>query len=168
MSKVGFGSQKDLVAHNRTYHDEGGILVPPRVRIIASAAGPPRQTQPDSSHSPTLKDPNKPLLKVVRSPRNQKLALSFGNSTKTGEIQDKIKSLDIDDNVLDSMTILNADLIHTPEFEHELTMEYGRVWCVDINPVSSLVAIGTDELVIIFDLRSGETLYTLQVFNGSV
>ena len=155
IGRLGFRSQRDLDAHNRKYHEEGRILVPPRVRKVV----------PPASYTDQLK-----FDSWIQSPKHIKLAdrsdtikttLSFKKekSENPEHFMKRIKELRSGDGV-----IFNSDVDRVVDFEPLLTVPFQSVVaCVDFSPDSSLIAIGCDLLAAIFDVGSGQILYRLEL-----
>ncbi|RYC58773.1 hypothetical protein CHU98_g7433 [Xylaria longipes] len=146
--RIGFRHQNDLDAHKRAYHEEGGILVPPRVRKRFNAsisynneafsnvnnhpALPARTQQHVTKHQtliPFEVDEIKQALTTWRQSRPQEDGFAV-------LLNEKFKSsLDVS---------LICTLQHT-----------GDVSCVDLSPDERLVATGGDNFARVFDIRSG-------------
>ncbi|KAK0752372.1 hypothetical protein B0T18DRAFT_89592 [Schizothecium vesticola] len=159
IGRLGFGNQRDLVAHNQRYHEEGGILVPPRVRkVMLPASNTPRF----KSHSTLLPNLGKVEdMNIVDRSKANELSLSF--DIETTKVRDYVRSLG-DESTPGMSVVFNQDVNRVLDFDLLLTVSFqSTALCMDFSPDGSLVAVGFNKLVAIFEVSSGQTLYRLDI-----
>lgn len=164
--RIGFRHQGDLKNHERTYHQQGSILVPPRVRkafdsdTIASkheaisydgglfspngndhSASRPSTTQQDVVKYKTLIpfDVNRIGEALAKWKKSRSQPNSFALLQN-----EKLKSS------------LDVNLIHI--FPHD-----SSVLCVKINPDDRFIATGCTKLARVFDIRTREEKYYFDI-----
>jgi len=162
--RLGFRSQRDLEAHTKTYHEEGGILVPPRVRANPPQINKRIQSEEDSAPN-SVKISHPELSKKVSYPKGDKLELHFGE-TMTDEFRHHLIPIR-NGAKIDSVIMLNKNQEpRSVDVDHVLTVEHGGfslIPALDISPDDTLIAVGLYGFVEILDLNSGETLYGFAV-----
>lgn len=160
--RIGFRHQRDLKVHERTYHEQGSILVPPRVRKVFNSQTLASEQQAISFNGGSFSlDENVHSASRATTQQNvvkYKSLISFSaNTIKDALAEWKSSSLRSDGFALllneKLKSSLDVNLMHT--FEHNSV-----VCCVSISPDDRLVATGCNKLVRIFDIRTGEEKFT--------
>ncbi|KAI0427614.1 WD40-repeat-containing domain protein [Xylaria sp. FL1042] len=156
--RLGFRHQKDLDTHKRTYHEEGSILVPPTVRKTfdtRTVVSPIRSTsvegglflrQDDVKFATLLPFDTDRLDKAVKEWKDSQWQKTCFAHMKN----EKLKST------------LDVNLLHTFDYN-----DNSRRPCIDISPDDQLLATGQDKQVLVFDVRSGERIYTFTIDNNA-
>ncbi|KAK4194211.1 hypothetical protein QBC40DRAFT_291183 [Triangularia verruculosa] len=153
--RIGFQNQRGLDAHTKKYHEEGGILVPPRVRKAPSDIGRTTPRKTDLNPMPTSSITKVPV--VVSNPKCQEIITPFGETT-SNQVLESIQQAS--SGSVDSAVIYNADMLRVGTFDHMLTFKWDAViFAVDISPDVSVVAFGSKNTVAIFDFNTGEIRY---------
>ncbi|KAJ8130813.1 hypothetical protein O1611_g2810 [Lasiodiplodia mahajangana] len=162
--RIGFRHQKDLDVHKRTYHEQGSILVPPRVRKtfkadmggrgISNISPDDRLFLPDENSCPALPDAmrkNTVKYKALQPFDSSSIKEAFSKWSEirqNGEfavmLNEKFKSS------------LDVNLIYTFGPNH-------RVWSLDISPDDRLLARGSSESAQVVDIQTGETKYEFKI-----
>ncbi|KAJ2988979.1 hypothetical protein NUW58_g3702 [Xylaria curta] len=163
--RIGFRHQRDLDIHERTYHEEGSILVPPRVRKMFSSHTVATELLAISN-----------IGEQFSSDRNSQAALF----TTTQQDVKKFKTLlpfEVD-KIEETLSkwresrsskhnfavLLNEKLKSRLDVNLIHTFNHTSVTCdVDISPDDRLVAAGCDRLIRVFDIHSGEEKYNFEI-----
>jgi hypothetical protein len=159
IGRLGFGNQRDLVAHNQRYHEEGGILVPPRVRKVRPPSSDTLRFKSSSTQLPNLGKVED--MNIADRSKANKLSLSFDKETT--EVRNYVRRLR-DESTPGMSVVFNQDVDRVLDFDLILTVSCQSIaFCVDFSPDSSLVAVGCIGLVAIFEVGSGRKLYQLDI-----
>ncbi|KAI3329791.1 hypothetical protein F4824DRAFT_372120 [Ustulina deusta] len=163
--RIGFRNQKDLDVHERTYHEEGSILVPPRVRKAFNAPTVTNE-QLAISNDGELRSQDEENRSAVLSIRQQgvvkyKTLLPF-NANRIKETLSKWKALRSHQESF--AVLLNEKFKSSLDVNLMYTLNHdGLISCVDISPDDHLVATGCNDLARVFDIRTGEEKYTFEM-----
>ncbi|KAI0976556.1 hypothetical protein F4678DRAFT_413747 [Xylaria arbuscula] len=159
--RIGFRHQRELNVHERTYHEQGSILVPPRVRKALDSQTPTIEQRAIfyDGGSFSLEE----IVDFASLATTQQAAVKYNLIAFNADAIDKalakwrssrLRSDDIALLLNEKLTSsLNVSLVHT--FEHN-----SPVSCANISPNDRLVATGCNKLVRVFDTRTGEEKYT--------
>ncbi|GAB1314764.1 hypothetical protein MFIFM68171_04974 [Madurella fahalii] len=156
-ASIAFRHQKDLADHNRRYHAEGCILVPPRVRVVEPDHGQPEPNLnlgpvPDSGSSARPRS-----YAVVPSPTCKKTTLSFGNAMSQALQNAARRGLS---DSCDSIVIFTQDTKARIEVGHIRTIRLdNRPSGACFSPYGTLIAIGYYGLVEMVDADFRKLLY---------
>ncbi|KAJ3578997.1 hypothetical protein NPX13_g1567 [Xylaria arbuscula] len=155
--QIGFRHQRDLKAHERTYHEQGSILVPPRVRTtfdIHTLPNEQRAMSYDMSRSGGLSSPDKDIDSASISATQLDVAkykplVSFDKVYEArAEWRYRLQSNEFA--LLRNKNWnpkLDVNLMHT--FQHDSV-----VTCVDVSPDDHFLAISCQETARVFDIRT--------------
>lgn len=154
--RIGFRHQNDLEAHNRTYHEEGSILVPPRVRKRFDAHTafnePPSILYDDGGFLPNAD--NQLALLAEQHVTKYKTSIPF----EVDEIEQALTTWERPQPQENGFAVLlNEKLKSSLDVKLMRTLEHiSRVFCVDLSPDDRLVATGSVYFARVFDIRSGK------------
>ncbi|KAI1734594.1 hypothetical protein F4680DRAFT_336723 [Xylaria scruposa] len=165
--RIGFRHQKDLDIHKHTYHEQGSILVPPRVRKKFSTHTIASELSVITYNGGLFSlDENNLLAAAQQDVVKYKTLLPFDAI----QLQDAISKWRESPVQLDSFAVLLNDkvkssldvgLIHA--FKHDSV-----VCSVDISPDDRLVATGCDKSAQVFDIRTGKKKYQFYINESGV
>ena len=94
--RIGFARLKDLDTHNKTYHEEGSILVPLRIRKVPSQLNPQEPEPPTPATPITPVNPasftskpgqNQPAPSPSKMPRLDGPAFTLGQGTPASQVR---------------------------------------------------------------------------------
>jgi len=160
--RIGFRYQRDLKVHERTYHEQGSILVPPRVRKVFDSHTLASEQQAIISYDGGSFSLDENVHSASHATTQQnvvkyKSLMSFSAS----RIEDALAAWGSSPLRSDGFALLlngnlksglDVNLMHT--FNHNSV-----VCCVSISPDDSLVATGCDKLVRVFAIRTGKEIF---------
>ncbi|KAL6812597.1 hypothetical protein V8C40DRAFT_256786 [Trichoderma camerunense] len=156
--KIGFQRPRDLNAHKRMYHEEGSILVPPRVRKTFEPEIVMNQVYPSSSDGGLLRQsiniqPGAPAQKQQDMIKH-KISLTLDSDqittalAESRELAQQQKAFSI---------LVNEKLTSTLDVNLICSFDHQKVVCsVDISADDNLVATGCNQSAQVFNIRTGE------------
>lgn len=151
IGRIGFQRQRELDKHNKVYHTEGSILVPPRVRRVA----PNTSESPNRGVSPREKGRWK----------TNKTTLPFDESFKQmSAVEDALDLIQLSDPLEqetehDWGAIFNSQCAPMVDIRLQHVLQHDSVvCCVTIDPHDRRLATGCNHAARVFDLQTGDSL----------
>lgn len=167
--RIGFRLRRELNMHNKTYHTEGSILVPPRVRRVAPNASetPNREVSPLDTKAEPPEETLTPRTKgrwgvnKIEIPLDEdfRQLMSMEDALDRVQLSSPLKSKTVED----WGAIFNTRAKPAVDIHLQHILQHDSIVCsVGIDRHGRRLATGCNRTARIFNLQTGENLCYLQ------